>query len=187
MSNISIYAKTKFILKMIDNIKRIITKHGGIVKALEDELEAQPAILMALLQIGESLNKIDKEIIKIDEMLNISFSLFNADFLKAFPLKNDLNNKWINLSESALYDSTEMTTINDLIKDYYFSTLNATKKELLWYSDAPKRLSPKTLWKAEKRETTLAQSTGSLFDDPTKLPLVTVEEKEETKRLTCIT
>lgn len=64
MSNISIYAKTKFILKMIDNIKRIITKHGGIVKALEDELEAQPAILMALLQIGESLNKIDKEIIK---------------------------------------------------------------------------------------------------------------------------
>lgn len=64
MSNISVYAKTKFILKMIDNIKRIITKHGGIVKALEDELEAQPAILMALLQIGESLNKIDKEIIK---------------------------------------------------------------------------------------------------------------------------
>lgn len=40
---------------MIDNIKRIITKHGGIVKALEDELEAQPAILMALLQIGKIL------------------------------------------------------------------------------------------------------------------------------------
>ena len=64
MSNISVYAKTKFILKMIDNIKKIITKHSGIVKALEDELEAQPAILMALLQIGESLNKIDKEVIK---------------------------------------------------------------------------------------------------------------------------
>jgi hypothetical protein len=64
---------------------------------------------------------------------------------------------------------------------YDISTLNATKKELLWYSDAPKRLSPKTLWKAQTRETTLAQSTGSLFDDPTKLPLVTVEEKEETK------
>jgi uncharacterized protein with HEPN domain len=64
MSNISIYAKTKFILKMIDNIKKIIVKHGGIIKALEDELEAQPAILMALLQIGESLNKIDKAIIE---------------------------------------------------------------------------------------------------------------------------
>ncbi len=72
---------------------------------------------------------------------------------------------------------------------YDISTLNATKKDLLWYADAPKRLSPKTLWKTEKREITLAQSTGSLFleesakhkDDPTKLPLVTVEEKEETK------
>ena len=70
MSNLSVYAKTKFILKMIDNIKRIITKHGGIVKALEDELEAQPAILMALLQIGESLNKIDKEIIKKGYLYN---------------------------------------------------------------------------------------------------------------------
>ena len=69
MSNLSVYAKTKFILKMIDNIKRIIQKHGGIVKALEDELEAQPAILMALLQIGESLNKIDKEEHDIDEEL----------------------------------------------------------------------------------------------------------------------
>jgi len=72
---------------------------------------------------------------------------------------------------------------------YDISTLNATTKDLLWYADAPKRLSPKTLWKTQTREITLAQSTGSLFleesakhkDDPTKLPLVTVEEKEETK------
>jgi hypothetical protein len=64
---------------------------------------------------------------------------------------------------------------------YDIATLNATKKELLWYSDAPKRLSPKSLWKSQTREITLAQSTGSLFDDPTKLPLITVEEKEETK------
>ncbi len=64
MSKVSTYAKTKFILKMIDNIKKIIKKHGSIVKALEDELETQPAILMALLQIGESLNKIDREIIE---------------------------------------------------------------------------------------------------------------------------
>lgn len=64
MSSISVYAKTKFILQMIGNIKQIISRHGGIIKALEDEVEAQPAILMGLLQIGESLNKIDKEIIE---------------------------------------------------------------------------------------------------------------------------
>ena len=30
---------------------------------------------------------------------------------------------------------------------YDISTLNATKKDLLWYADAPKRLTPKSLWK----------------------------------------
>lgn len=65
---------------------------------------------------------------------------------------------------------------------YEAQQLTATKKALLWYEDAPKRLHPKSLWLAKKRETTLAQSSGSLFDDPSKLPLVTVEdEKEETK------
>ena len=64
---------------------------------------------------------------------------------------------------------------------YDISSLSATKKDLLWYKDAPKRLTPKSLWKTQTREVSLAQSTGSLFDDPTKLPLVTVEEKEETK------
>jgi hypothetical protein len=85
------------------------------------------ALESANAKSSSTRDNFDKEIIKIDEMLNISFSLFNADFLNAFPLKNDLNNKWLNLSESALYDSPEMTTINDLIKDYYFSALNATK------------------------------------------------------------
>jgi len=65
---------------------------------------------------------------------------------------------------------------------YDTERLTATKKALLWYEDAPKRLSPRSLWLAKKRETTLTQSAGSLFDDPSKLPLVTVEdEKEEIK------
>lgn len=65
---------------------------------------------------------------------------------------------------------------------YETHQLTATKKALIWYEDAPKRLAPKSLWLAKKRETTLAQSTGSLFEDPTKLPLVTVEdEKEDSK------
>ena len=64
---------------------------------------------------------------------------------------------------------------------YDISSLTAKKKELLWYEDAPKRLNPKSLWQAKKREITLGQSQGSLFEDSTKLPLVTVEDKEETK------
>lgn len=78
MSNKSNHAKTKFILKMIDNIKKIIKKHDGIVKALEDELEAQPAILMDLLQIGESINGIDKEVLKKYELLDDAKGSYNV-------------------------------------------------------------------------------------------------------------
>jgi uncharacterized protein with HEPN domain len=59
----SIRAKAEFILKMLTNIQTIIVRHNGIVAALSDEIEARPAILMAWLQIGETLNKIDADVL----------------------------------------------------------------------------------------------------------------------------
>jgi uncharacterized protein with HEPN domain len=59
MSTDSILAKCAFILKMIENIRLISERQEGIVNALSDEIESRPAILMALLQIGETLNKFD--------------------------------------------------------------------------------------------------------------------------------
>ncbi|WP_457564261.1 HepT-like ribonuclease domain-containing protein [Caminibacter sp.] len=63
--------KIEFILLMIENIKKFFKRHNGIVNALND-FESQAAILMFLMQIGETLNKIkdalevyvDKEDIK---------------------------------------------------------------------------------------------------------------------------
>ncbi len=60
--------KIEFIIKKIENIKEIVKRHKYITNALDDEIEAKPAILMHLSQIGESLNKIDKEIL---EQLNL--------------------------------------------------------------------------------------------------------------------
>jgi uncharacterized protein with HEPN domain len=59
----SIRAKAEFILKMLANIQTIIVRHNGIVAALTDDIEARPAILMAWLQIGETLNKIDANVL----------------------------------------------------------------------------------------------------------------------------
>lgn len=64
MSIDSALAKCEFISKMIDNINTIAKRHGGIVSALSDDVESRPAILMALLQIGETINKLDKELLK---------------------------------------------------------------------------------------------------------------------------
>ena len=47
-----------FLLEMIRKIEFIVERHGSVVNALEDT-EGQLALLMAVSQIGETLNKID--------------------------------------------------------------------------------------------------------------------------------
>ena len=60
--------KLNFIVENISNIEEIIKRHDGIVNALKDKVEARPAILMAFLQIGETLNKLQNtyETLNID-------------------------------------------------------------------------------------------------------------------------
>jgi uncharacterized protein with HEPN domain len=55
--------KIEFILEMIENIEKIVQRHRGIVNALND-FEGQMAIFMGLAQIGETLNKLDDEVIQ---------------------------------------------------------------------------------------------------------------------------
>jgi uncharacterized protein with HEPN domain len=64
MSRDSTNAKIEFIIKMISNIETIISRHGSVTKVIEDDVEAKPAMLMALMQIGESMRKIDSDVLK---------------------------------------------------------------------------------------------------------------------------
>ncbi len=43
--------------------------------------------------------------------LNISYSLFIGDFLRVFPLKDDLNKKWLNINEAMQYETEEVLKI----------------------------------------------------------------------------
>ncbi|MEA2100680.1 MAG: HepT-like ribonuclease domain-containing protein [Campylobacterota bacterium] len=52
--------KIKSIQKKLNSIFTIAQRHGGINKALEDEIEGQPAILMLLIAIAEQFNKLQK-------------------------------------------------------------------------------------------------------------------------------
>ncbi len=61
--------KIEFIIQRIEFIENIVKRHKYVTIALEDEIEAKPAILMHLSQIGEEINKIDIEIL---EKLNLA-------------------------------------------------------------------------------------------------------------------
>jgi cytochrome c-type biogenesis protein CcsB len=52
-------------------------------------------------------SKFDKDVIKVDERLNILYMIFRGSFLKIFPKENDPGNKWFTPAESASIDFGE--------------------------------------------------------------------------------
>jgi cytochrome c-type biogenesis protein CcsB len=94
-------------------------------------------------------NKFDKEIIKLNERLEVFMMAYQGKMLKVFPVQNDPNHKWINwtdpLSKEELTGDLRM--LNDamgleefnymnIMKLYLTSVLNATKTSD--YSEADK-------------------------------------------------
>jgi uncharacterized protein with HEPN domain len=76
MLNDSDKAKLEFIFKMISNIEIIIERHKGIDQTIED-LEGQNAILMCVLQIGETLNKLENAELRTSLPVKESYGLRN--------------------------------------------------------------------------------------------------------------
>lgn len=60
MSERSDIAKLDFVIELIDDIIRITERHGGINASIND-FEGRHALMMCLMQIGETLNKIQSE------------------------------------------------------------------------------------------------------------------------------
>ena len=114
---------------------------------------------------GVDLNPTAVELAEISLWLNALFADEHQSFIPWFGLQLINGNSLVG-ARRQVYDVTSLT---------------AKKKELLWYEDAPKRLSPKSLWPRKSKVMPLYQAAGSLFEDPTQLPLVTVEEEKEEK------
>ncbi len=115
------------------SFKNIYDDQGNykLTKFLENTNAKKPALR----------TKFDKELIKVDERLNIAYTLFMGDFFKAFPIKYDEKNRWIEssiairvLENSSDIDlpKQEALEIKKLMKDYYFALNEATKDPLLW-------------------------------------------------------
>ena len=70
--------KIEFIIERIEFIEKIVKKYKYVTIALNDEIEARPAILMHLFQIGEEINKIDKEVLKELDLLEDAKGAYNV-------------------------------------------------------------------------------------------------------------
>jgi uncharacterized protein with HEPN domain len=100
MSEGSLEARIVYIQKMISNIGIVIDRHSTIEDALEDEAEARAAIMMALLQIGENLQKMEKEVLERYDLL--------LDAKGAYSVRNFIAHD---------YEGVDLALIAELIKD----------------------------------------------------------------------
>jgi len=82
----------------------------------------------------------DKEVIKVDERLNIIYKLFSGAFLKLFPKIDDKNNKWLDptLAISVINDKVgalnekEARNIAKLMDNYFIALKNANENKSSW-------------------------------------------------------
>ena len=114
------------------SFKNIYTKEGFY--KLQELLEVSNAKRPALR------GNFDKDIIKVDERLNIAYTLFTGDFLRVFPKINDKEDKWLNVNEAVkLLIANDASKIKELMEDYYFTLLDASNNKANW-SDVNKAL-----------------------------------------------
>ncbi len=65
-------------------------------------------------------NKLDKEILKVDERVNVTFMVFNGALIKIWPKRDDANNKWLATIEALqTLPSQEAQEIRDIAIAYF--------------------------------------------------------------------
>lgn len=71
-------------------------------------------------------NKLDKEIINVDERLNICYQIFNGDFLKIFPIPDDERKTWVTSAALPKTVKKEDSDFAGNILNLYYSEYNSS-------------------------------------------------------------
>jgi len=70
---------------------------------------------------------LDKDVIKVDERVNIIYMVYTGDFLTIFPKPGDENNKWYPATNAdAVFDSTDAGFVRTILPLYYSAIMEST-------------------------------------------------------------
>jgi len=65
-------------------------------------------------------NRFDKDIIKVDERINIAYMVYTGEFLTLFPKPSDPDNKWYTaIMADHIFDSVDAGFVNNILPLYY--------------------------------------------------------------------
>jgi len=121
----------KFIRVKHPELEKKLGAHNGYISfndafsddgryILKDEVER------AMRKDPAKMGTYEKEIIRVDERLNITFMIFNGSILKLFPKPNDPNNTWypplLALEE---FETPYNKEVADILQGFFGSVMNA--------------------------------------------------------------
>ena len=90
-------------------------------KFVEDAYNKQP----------RNRDKFDKDVIAVDERINLCYLIFSGGFLRLFPLANDSNNVWHPYSKNELFSSNDSLFVTNIMS-MYFNALKSAKENKDW-------------------------------------------------------
>ena len=73
-------------------------------------------------------SKYDKELVKVDERVNIAYMVYTGSILKIFPTPNDVNNLWVSPTDAISKFPTKDGKMVRLIMMEYFNSLSESLK-----------------------------------------------------------
>ena len=76
-------------------------------------------------------DKYDKDIITVDERINICFTIYNGDIFRFFPLANDSNNTWYTARENSFFSDKDSLFVTNIML-MYMNSLNRALVDNNW-------------------------------------------------------
>ena len=71
---------------------------------------------------AKNQNKLDKELLKVDERVNVAYMVFTGSLIKIWPKPNDINNKWYDtIGALQTFDDTYGQMVRDMAYRYFIS------------------------------------------------------------------
>jgi len=74
-------------------------------------------------------NLYDKELVKVDERLNIAYMVYTGSLLKIYPVPHDANNKWVNPQEAMAQFPEKISTMIRMMTLYLFEGTTQIEKD----------------------------------------------------------
>ncbi len=115
-------------LKKLLGVEGKYVSFNDLVNLQKQEYKLKSYVNDAFNRDPSHRTKLDKDVIAVDERVNIVYQIFMGGYLKAFPVPGDSHHRWLSPVENKyIADSVEREFVANVFSDYYDAMIAAEK------------------------------------------------------------